>query len=301
MFELHSDLTTMEKLEILADAAKYDVACTSSGVNKKPVAGGIGSAAAAGICHSFSADGRCISLLKVLMTNVCIYDCKYCVNRRSNDVPRAIFAPRELADLTMHFYKRNYIEGLFLSSGVIKSADTTTELMIRTLQILREEGCGADCASYTELLMADAVGFKENEIMFSSNVTPAEDFRLARKLNVIINLDDITHIDFLEKVADIPTTISCRFNPGGHFAIENNIMDNPGDAKYGGNTGSRQRFINLQTVRTERLAKIQLQHGYAPIRRRLMLASHSEIIREISASTMEIKHKRAAAPSPPGV
>ncbi|NLY83442.1 MAG: diaminopimelate decarboxylase [Acholeplasmataceae bacterium] len=103
----------------------------------------------------------------------------------------------------------------------------------RLLQILREEGCGADCASYTELLMADAVGFKENEIMFSSNVTPAEDFRLARKLNVIINLDDITHIDFLEKVADIPTTISCRFNPGGHFAIENNIMDNPGDAKYG--------------------------------------------------------------------
>lgn len=103
----------------------------------------------------------------------------------------------------------------------------------RLLKILREEGCGADCASYTELLMADAVGFKENEIMFSSNVTPAEDFRLARKLNVIINLDDITHIDFLEKVADIPTTISCRFNPGGHFAIENNIMDNPGDAKYG--------------------------------------------------------------------
>ena len=103
----------------------------------------------------------------------------------------------------------------------------------RLLQILREEGCGADCSSYTELLMADAVGFKESEIMFSSNVTPAEDFRLARKLNVTINLDDITHIDFLEKVADIPTTISCRFNPGGHFAIENNIMDNPGDAKYG--------------------------------------------------------------------
>ena len=103
----------------------------------------------------------------------------------------------------------------------------------RLLQILREEGCGADCSSYTELLMADAVGCKESEIMCSSNVTPAEDFRLARKLNVTINLDDITHIDFLEKVADIPTTVSCRFNPGGHFAIENNIMDNPGDAKYG--------------------------------------------------------------------
>ncbi len=101
------------------------------------------------------------------------------------------------------------------------------------LKILHEEGCGADCSSYTELLMADAVGFKGDEIMFSSNDTPAEDFQLARKLNATINLDDITHIDFLEQVADIPDTISCRFNPGGHFAIANNIMDNPGDAKYG--------------------------------------------------------------------
>ncbi len=101
------------------------------------------------------------------------------------------------------------------------------------LKILHEEGCGADCSSYTELLMSDAVGFKESEIMFSSNATPAEDFQLARKLNVTINLDDITHIDFLEQVADIPETISCRYNPGGHFAIANNIMDNPGDAKYG--------------------------------------------------------------------
>lgn len=101
------------------------------------------------------------------------------------------------------------------------------------LKILHEEGCGADCSSYTELLMADAVGFKGNEIMFSSNDTPAEDFQLARKLNATINLDDITHIDFLERVADIPDTICCRYNPGGHFAIANNIMDNPGDAKYG--------------------------------------------------------------------
>ncbi len=101
------------------------------------------------------------------------------------------------------------------------------------LQILREEGCGADCSSYTELLMSDAVGFKESEIMFSSNATPAEDFKLARKLNVNINLDDITHIDFLEKVADIPETVCCRYNPGGHFDIGNGIMDNPGDAKYG--------------------------------------------------------------------
>ena len=101
------------------------------------------------------------------------------------------------------------------------------------LKILHEEGCGADCSSYTELLMADAVGFKGDEIMFSSNDTPAEDFQLARKLNATINLDDITHIDFLERVADIPDTVCCRYNPGGHFAIANNIMDNPGEAKYG--------------------------------------------------------------------
>lgn len=101
------------------------------------------------------------------------------------------------------------------------------------LKILHEEGCGADCSSYTELLMADSVGFKGDEIMFSSNDTPAEDFQLARKLNATINLDDITHIDFLERVADIPDTVCCRYNPGGHFAIANNIMDNPGDAKYG--------------------------------------------------------------------
>lgn len=128
-----------EKLKILTDSAKYDVACTSSGVDKKAAPGGIGSASACGICHSFAADGRCISLLKVLMTNACVYDCKYCVNRRTNDTPRACFTPRELADLTMQFYRRNYIEGLFISSGIIKSPDYTCELMIETLLLLREE------------------------------------------------------------------------------------------------------------------------------------------------------------------
>lgn len=128
-----------EKLRILSDAAKYDVACTSSGVNKKAAPGGIGNAASCGICHSFSADGRCISLLKVLMTNVCVYDCKYCVNRRSNDMPRAVFEPRELAELTIAFYRRNYIEGLFLSSSVLISPDFTVERMIDTLRLLREQ------------------------------------------------------------------------------------------------------------------------------------------------------------------
>lgn len=128
-----------DKLKILTDAAKYDVACTSSGVDRKAADGSIGSAAAFGICHSFAGDGRCISLLKVLMTNACAYDCKYCVNRRSNDTPRASFAPRELADLTINFYKRNYIEGLFLSSGVLKNPDYTCEQMIEALRILRED------------------------------------------------------------------------------------------------------------------------------------------------------------------
>lgn len=132
-------MDAFDKLKILTDAAKYDVACTSSGVNKKAAAGGIGSAAASGICHSFSADGRCISLLKVLMTNVCVYDCQYCVNRRTNDMPRASFTPRELAELTINFYRRNYIEGLFLSSGVLKNPDYTCEQMIEALRILRAE------------------------------------------------------------------------------------------------------------------------------------------------------------------
>lgn len=129
----------IDKLEILSDSAKYDAACTSSGVDRGGSADGIGNTAACGICHSFAADGRCISLLKVLLTNYCMYDCKYCVNRRSNDVPRAKFTPRELADITLNFYKRNYIEGLFLSSGIIQSPDYTCEQMIETLSIIRNE------------------------------------------------------------------------------------------------------------------------------------------------------------------
>lgn len=129
----------LDKLTILADAAKYDVACTSSGTDREGSGNGLGSAVKAGICHSFAADGRCISLLKVLMTNICVYDCKYCSNRSTNETPRAAFTPKELADLTIHFYRRNYIEGLFLSSGVIKNPDYTCEQMILSLTILRYE------------------------------------------------------------------------------------------------------------------------------------------------------------------
>ena len=129
----------LEKLTILADAAKYDAACTSSGVRRGYQEGKIGSTSSsmAGCCHSFSADGRCITLLKVLLSNDCCYNCKYCVNRCTNDTPRATFTPEELAELTIGFFRRNYIEGLFLSSGVLRSPDYTTELMIRALSILR--------------------------------------------------------------------------------------------------------------------------------------------------------------------
>ena len=128
-----------DKLTILADAAKYDVACTSSGSDRAGAKGSLGSCSAPGICHSFSADGRCVSLLKVLFSNACSYDCKYCQSRRSNDFVRAAFTPRELAELTIAFYRRNYLEGLFLSSAVCRSPDWTCERMIETLRLLREE------------------------------------------------------------------------------------------------------------------------------------------------------------------
>lgn len=129
----------MDKLTILADSAKYDVACTSSGASHPAKRGTIGSCYAPGCCHAFTADGRCVSLLKVLMSNCCAFDCSYCVNRKSNDVPRATFSPRELAELTIEFYRRNYIEGLFLSSAVLGTPDYTTERMLTVLRLLRKE------------------------------------------------------------------------------------------------------------------------------------------------------------------
>ena len=134
-----SDEPLQRKLMILADAAKYDVACTSSGVSRRSGGTGLGNSRACGICHSFASDGRCISLLKILLTNDCIYDCKYCKNRVSNDVPRATFTPEEICRLTIGFYRRNYIEGLFLSSGVIKNPHYTMELILETVRLLREK------------------------------------------------------------------------------------------------------------------------------------------------------------------
>lgn len=134
---LQEAMDIQEKLKILSDAAKYDVACTSSGVARGGQKGGLGSTYASGICHSFASDGRCISLLKILFTNQCIHDCRYCINRRSNDVMRTSFTPEEVCTLTMEFYRRNYIEGLFLSSGIVHSPDYTMELICQTLRQLR--------------------------------------------------------------------------------------------------------------------------------------------------------------------
>lgn len=131
-------MTLQEKLTILADSAKYDASCSSSGSGRKNN-NGIGNAHQSGICHSFGSDGRCISLLKILLTNCCIFDCKYCLNRRSNNIKRATFTPEEICELTINFYKRNYIEGLFLSSAIIKNPNYTTELMIETIRLLRSK------------------------------------------------------------------------------------------------------------------------------------------------------------------
>lgn len=140
-----SQPSTIEKLAILADAAKYDASCASSGTSKRNSkgsakgTGAIGSTEGMGICHSYAPDGRCISLLKILLTNHCIFDCHYCINRKSSNTPRARFSPQEVAELTMAFYRRNYIEGLFLSSGIVKNADHTMEQMVEAARILREE------------------------------------------------------------------------------------------------------------------------------------------------------------------
>ncbi len=136
---LQEEMSIKDKLNILADAAKYDVACTSSGRDRRNDGTGIGNCVSSGICHSFAADGRCISLLKILFTNECVFDCKYCMNRVSNDVPRASFTPEEVCRLTIEFYRRNYIEGLFLSSGVLHSPNYTMELLFQTVYKLRTE------------------------------------------------------------------------------------------------------------------------------------------------------------------
>lgn len=180
---IQETMSIYEKLQILTDAAKYDVACTSSGVERKGDGTGIGNCSKAGICHSFSADGRCISLLKILFTNECIYDCKYCVNRSSNDVIRTSFTPDEICTLTMEFYRRNYIEGLFLSSGILKNPNYTMELIYAALYKLRHV-CNfqgyihVKAISGADPILIQKVGFLADRMSVNLELPTAESLRL---------------------------------------------------------------------------------------------------------------------------
>ena len=180
---IQEKMSIYEKLQILTDAAKYDVACTSSGVERKGDGTGIGNCSKAGICHSFSADGRCISLLKILFTNECIYDCKYCVNRSSNDVTRTSFTPDEICTLTMEFYRRNYIEGLFLSSGILKNPNYTMELIYAALYKLRHV-CNFQGYIHVKAIpgadpiLIQKVGFLADRMSVNLELPTAESLRL---------------------------------------------------------------------------------------------------------------------------
>lgn len=185
MYEIADSDLLKTKLTILSDAAKYDVACTSSGVSRAGKEGYLGNSVAAGVCHAFSADGRCISLLKILMTNHCIYDCKYCKNRVSNDIPRATFTPEEICTLTMEFYKRNYIEGLFLSSGVLGNPDNTMEKICETLRLLRVK------YKFNGYIHVKAIPGASNELLYSAGL-------LADRISV--NMELPTN-DSLQKLA----------------------------------------------------------------------------------------------------
>ena len=180
---IQETMSIYEKLQILTDAAKYDVACTSSGVERKGDGTGIGNCSKAGICHSFSADGRCISLLKILFTNECIYDCKYCVNRSSNDVIRTSFTPDEICTLTMEFFRRNYIEGLFLSSGILKNPNYTMELIYAALYKLRHV-CNFQGYIHVKAIpgadpiLIQKVGFLADRMSVNLELPTAESLRL---------------------------------------------------------------------------------------------------------------------------
>lgn len=183
---IQENLSVQDKLKILTDAAKYDVACTSSGVKRKGKAGSIGNTSEAGICHSFAADGRCISLLKILFTNQCIYDCKYCVNRCSNDVVRTAFTPDEVCRLTIEFYRRNYIEGLFLSSGILYNANHTMEQIYETLYKLRNQWCFNGYIHVKAIPGADAelverTGFLADRMSINLELPPRRGLRIWRR------------------------------------------------------------------------------------------------------------------------
>lgn len=216
-------MDVFEKLKILTEAAKFDVSCSSSGVNR-PNTDGIGSAVSYGICHSFSADGRCISLLKILMSNDCVYDCKYCVNRRSNDIKRATFTPEEIAELTVNFYRRNYIEGLFLSSAIYTDPNKTVENMIAALKLLREKYRFNGYIHVKAIPNADpeanrALGFYADRMSINIELPTEKGLKLLapqKSKNAILEPMDMIHHEIKENKYEVSRYKSApRFVPAG--------------------------------------------------------------------------------------
>ncbi|OTQ77146.1 putative DNA modification/repair radical SAM protein [Gilliamella apis] len=202
----------ISKLEILAESAKYDISCASSGTSRSNKSKGIGSASRCGICHSFTADGRCVSLLKIMLTNYCMFDCAYCINRQSNDIPRAGFTPKELAELTIEFYRRNYIEGLFLSSGIVRSADHTMEKMIRVVKILRQE------YNFNGYIHMKAIPGASNELIREAGL-------LVDRMSVNLEIPTERNLKLLAPDKDHQTI----YQPMRH--IQQNLLENIEDRK----------------------------------------------------------------------
>lgn len=202
----------ISKLEILAESAKYDISCASSGTSRSNKNKGIGNAFRCGICHSFTADGRCVSLLKIMLTNYCMFDCAYCINRQSNDIPRAGFTPKELAELTIEFYRRNYIEGLFLSSGIVRSADHTMEKMIRVVKILRQE------YNFNGYIHMKAIPGASNELIHEAGL-------LVDRMSVNLEIPTERNLKLLAPDKDHQTI----YQPMRH--IQQNLLENIEDRK----------------------------------------------------------------------
>ena len=277
--------TILQKLEILADAAKYDASCASSGTAKKNSLGGkgIGSTEGMGICHAYAPDGRCISLLKVLLTNHCVFDCHYCVNRKSSNVQRARFTPQEVADLTLAFYKRNYIEGLFLSSGIVKSSNHTMEQLVETARILREEH---DFRGYIHLktipeadpelvhqagLYADRVSINV-ELPTDSGLTRLAPDKNARQIEGAmgkVKSDIVEHKDARKRFRHAP-----RFAPAGQSTQMIVGADGATDADIVGKASGLYKSFGLRRVYYSAFSPIPDASAVLPLKRPPLIREH---------------------------
>ena len=277
--------TILERLEILADAAKYDASCASSGTAKKNSLGGkgIGSTEGMGICHAYAPDGRCISLLKILLTNHCVFDCHYCINRKSSNVRRARFTPQEVADLTLSFYRRNYIEGLFLSSGIVKSSNHTMEQLVETARILREEH---DFCGYIHLktipeadpelvhqagLYADRVSINV-ELPTDSGLTrlaPDKDARQIEGAMRNVNADIVEAKDAKKRFRHAP-----RFAPAGQSTQMIVGADAATDADIVGKASRLYEGFKLRRVYYSAFSPIPDASAVLPLKRPPLIREH---------------------------